>query len=128
MCRTLAISICLLEKYFAKRSTNTIFTKSTGWKAKAPRSNQLWAPLKTEPKTNKAKSKIHEPTNKTTIEPLRRKNLQSTKLAKNKAIIEIINQIICLPNKPPPSAKEFMVKIPATDMKNKAPKSNQSKE
>ena len=60
------------------------------------------------------------------MEPLRRKNLQSTILAPNKTIIDNKNQIICLKNKPLSSVKEFIVKIPVTDMKNMAPKSNQS--
>jgi hypothetical protein len=68
------------------------------------------------------------------MEPLRRRNLQSTRLAANKTIVERVSHIICLMNKilssPPICAgrKEFMVKMPAMDIKNKAPKSSQSTE
>ena len=65
---------------------------------------------------------------KNIIEPLRLKNLQSIKLVTKSTTAEIQNQMICLENRPLSSVKEFIVKIPAVDMKNKAPKRSQSKE
>ena len=69
---------------------------------------------------------------KETMGPVRRRNLQSIKLATIKTITERVNQMICLSNKAlcPELActdeKEFIVKIPAADIKNKAPNNNQS--
>ena len=128
MCRTLAISICRRLKYFDKSKIMTILAKSTGWKAKEPKSNQLCAPLNTEPATNKNKRTTHETTNKTMIEPLRRKNRQSTAEAANSKVVETNSQIICLTNKAFSSPKAFMVKTPKREIKNRAPKSSQSTE
>lgn len=61
-----------------------------------------------------------------TLELLRLKNRQSTRLAANKTIIESESHIICFTKKPLPTVKEFIVNKPAIDIKNMAPKSNQS--
>lgn len=76
-----------------------------------------------DPIINKSSSRKHEITNKIIAVLLRRKKRQSTKPAANNTMIESESHIICLTNK---TLKEFIVKIPAIDIKNMAPKSNQS--
>ena len=136
MCLKLAISICLLLKYFANNKVRDILAKSTGWKAKAPRSNQLRAPLKTDPATNK-NNKVIE-INKNIMETvlLLLKNLQSMVLERDMTKKPTESQMICLKNKlsfvvfntwiEVSEIKEFKVKRPAIDIKKMTPNNTQS--
>src|ERR1035437_6140815 len=64
--RTLAISICRLEKYFARMMMSASLAKSDGWKENDPNENQLCAPCDTLPKRNSAPKKLTDVMNNAT--------------------------------------------------------------
>lgn len=113
----LAISICRLEKYFASIRITTSFMGSTGCKAKAPKLNQLCAPLKTLPTTNKRDSILTDKTKSITTTLVFFKKLQFTTLATRKITTDTDNQITCLSKNLLFIPKEFILTSPARDIK-----------
>ena len=96
ICLTLAISMCLLEKYLAKIRITTILSGSTGSTEKIPKSNQLDAPLTVFPKISRAAKKKLVKTKKPASSSDLRKNRQSTRLKakKTKTLIPIQNNCL----------------------------------
>ena len=60
ICLIFAISICLLEKYFASNKIRTNLIGSDGCTVKEPRSSQLCEPLNADPTINKTPSNAQE--------------------------------------------------------------------
>jgi len=96
ICLILAISICLLEKYFANTIINTNFIISAGWNENRPKSSQLNAPWDILPMKKSDTSNIHEKRNSVTETHVLRRNRKSTKHREKNTIIENIDQINCL--------------------------------
>src|SRR3990167_4923254 len=88
MCLALAISICLLEKYFANTIIRASLAKSTGWKEKNPRVNHR--PCATAPTTVRRAKRPMAITNNATDAQVDRKKLRSKRLTPKK-IAKLIN-------------------------------------
>src|SRR3989344_2973891 len=157
MCRMCAISMCLLEKYFARIRMRMSFTGSTGCTLNGPKSNQLCAPLTTVPAPKRSRSSAAPKRKNAKSTSLRRRNRQSMKLPTKKTTRETRSQMSCLKKNKllessvsthrdstgentiddedpspqgtkPEGSKEYMVTRPAAIMGRSARKSTQSME